>query len=268
MEHWMTGGKLLLAVMLMAGCAAPAAVSAQPAATNGAVLRYEEPKFLTGTIYTKGSDRTNALFRFTRAATRSGNTLKVLREFTQPDGKPAARERVVYEGDDLVSYELEELQTGGRGSAQIRENPGQARKKILFQYVKEDAANDKPRTRSEPLKKDALIADMVGPFLKAHWEELAQGKAVKCRYIVVPRRETVGFSFAKESASTWQGRSVFIIKMEPVSPIIGELVDPLLFTIEAEGQHRVLEYTGRTTPKIRAGNKWKDLEAVTVFDWK
>ena len=95
-----------------------------------------------------------------------------------------------------------------------------------------------------------------------------QGKAVKCRYIVVPRRETVGFSFAKESASTWQGRSVFIIKMEPVSPIIGELVDPLLFTIEAEGQHRVLEYTGRTTPKIRAGNKWKDLEAVTVFDWK
>ena len=155
MEHWMTGGKLLLAVMLMAGCAAPAAVSAQPAATNGAVLRYEEPKFLTGTIYTKGSDRTNALFRFTRAATRSGNTLKVLREFTQPDGKPAARERVVYEGDDLVSYELEELQTGGRGSAQIREKPGQARKEILFQYAKEEAANDKPRTRSEPLKKDA-----------------------------------------------------------------------------------------------------------------
>jgi hypothetical protein len=29
----------------------------------------------------------------------------------------------------------------------------------------------------------------------------------------------------------------------------------------------VLQYVGRTTPKLKEGNKWKELDALTVFDW-
>jgi hypothetical protein len=29
----------------------------------------------------------------------------------------------------------------------------------------------------------------------------------------------------------------------------------------------VLQYDGRTTPKLKDGSKWKDLDAATVFDW-
>jgi len=88
-----------------------------------------------------------------------------------------------------------------------------------------------------------LINDMVAPFLISHWEELSNGREVKCRYIVLPRRETVGFTFTKEREESWSGRAVVILKMEPTSPIIAELVDPLYFTIEKEGPHRVLKYT-------------------------
>jgi hypothetical protein len=90
---------------------------------------------------------------------------------------------------------------------------------------------------------------------------------VKCRYIVVPRRETVGFTFTKEAASTWQGRQVLIVRMEASSQVIAALVNPLVFTVEQAWPHRVLQYVGRTTPKTQAGSKWKDLDAVTVFDW-
>jgi hypothetical protein len=55
--------------------------------------------------------------------------------------------------------------------------------------------------------------------------------------------------------------------MEPTSLIIARLVDPLFFTLEKDGQHRVLQYTGRVTPKTRIGNKWDDLDATVVFDW-
>jgi hypothetical protein len=55
--------------------------------------------------------------------------------------------------------------------------------------------------------------------------------------------------------------------MEATSPIIAQLVDPLFFTLEAESPHRVLEYTGRVTPKARVGNKWGDLDATCVFEW-
>ncbi|MEY2466359.1 MAG: hypothetical protein QOD03_880, partial [Verrucomicrobiota bacterium] len=44
--------------------------------------------------------------------------------------------------------------------------------------------------------------------------------------------------------------------------------DPLYFTLEKEGEHRVLQYSGRITPSISRNNKWEDADAMTVFDWK
>jgi len=40
------------------------------------LLKYEEPRSLAGTIYTK--ERKHALYKFTRQATREGSRLKVL----------------------------------------------------------------------------------------------------------------------------------------------------------------------------------------------
>ena len=257
------------AAALSASLASQAAFCAQDTETNGNLLKYEKPRFLTARIYAKGSDRKNLLFNFTRQSTRSGETLQVLREYTYPDGKPAARERLVYAGDNLVSYELEELQTGGRGRADIRCEPGHGGKgRICFEYSSDAASGAKPKTDSESLQKETLINDMVGPFLLSHWEALVNGREVKCRYIVVPRRETVGFCFRKESETTCEGRSVVIIKMQATSPVIAALIDPLFFTIEKNEPNRVLEYVGGTTPKIKSGGKWKDVDVVTVFDWK
>ena len=245
-------------------------VFSTPAETNSsAPLKYEEPKLLTGTIYAKDSDRKHPLFTFTRKATRSGSTLKVIREYNNPEGKLVAQERVHYEGDTMVSYELEDFQTGERGKAVIGAEAGKSSQRtIYFQWSKDEKSRNKPQTREEALRKDVLINDMVAPFLISHWEELSNGREVKCHYIVLPRRETVGFTFTKEREESWTGRAVVILKMEPTSPIIAELVDPLYFTIEKEGPHRVLKYTGRTTPKIQSGKKWKDLDATTEFDWK
>jgi hypothetical protein len=231
-------------------------------------LKYEEPKIITGEIYS-ASDPENLLFRFKRVATRSGQTLGVAREYSYPDGKPAAREHVVYQDNSLVLYELEELQSGGKGSAKVRrDSQNEDRGTIEFDYTKASDPSTRAKSHSEPLVPDVLVADMIGPFLRENCDRLARGEKVKCRYILVPRRETVGFVFVKESESTWHGHDVLILKMEPSSRIIAALVNPLFFTIEKQAPHRVLKYVGRTTPKMAAGNKWKDLDAVTVFDWK
>lgn len=121
--------------------------------------------------------------------------------------------------------------------------------------------------RKEEGQRDTLNNEMVGLFLASHWDALMKGLEVKCRFIVVPRRETVGFRFIKESESRSRGKPIVILRMEPTSPVIRALVDRLHFKVEKEGAHRLLEYSGRTTPKIKSGSKWKDLDAVTVFDW-
>ena len=264
-KRMLNGGVLCwLAVLLGAGAGGLSVLGAESPSPGGGALMYEEPKYLTGAVYAPNSNQ--LLFKFKRVANRSGSRLEVRRDFTYPDGKRAARERVIYEGDALELVELEELQTGAVGSARIRRASDDAAKGgIGFEYAKEPGG--RPKARTEGLRETTLIADMVGPFLKSHWGALSRGEAVKCRYIVVPRKETVGFTFTKNAASAWQGRQVLIVRMGASSPFIAALVNPLVFTIEQAPPHRVLKYVGRTTPKIQAGGKWKDLDGVTAFDW-
>ena len=244
------------------------AMAADSSGGSSQELMYEAPKQLTGKIYAAGSDLKTPLFTFQREATRSGTTLKVLREFSYPDGKPAVRQRMVYEGNELVSFEMEELQVDARGAITIRRDPANSAKRIVaFEYTKDVSSQGKRKTAQETLKENLVMDDMIGPFLASHWAALMQGDAVKCRYLSIPRRETVGFTFTKESESTRQGHPVVIIKMEPTSVIIAAIVDPLRFTVEREGQHHILQYVGRTTPKAQDGSKWNDLDAVTVFNW-
>jgi hypothetical protein len=227
----------------------------------------ENPDTLTASIYDAASHPQRLLYRFRRVVTRSGPTIKVLREFTYPDGKPAAREQVLYDGNGLKAYELEELQTGWTGTARVEREPGKpAAATIVFEYARNAAAQG-VSARREPYVQDTLVSDMIGPFLASHWEALQQGQKVSCRYVVVQRRETIGFTFRKESESKWKDRDVIILKMHPTSRFLSALVDPLYFTVEKSPPHRVLQYLGRTIPKTFDGNQWKDLDAVTVFDW-
>jgi len=226
--------------------------------------KYEEPKHLTGTIYS--ADRKKVLFKFSRRSVGAGDKLEVFRDYTYPDGRAALKEKVIYQGDSLVEYDVDDLQLGASGSAKIIESAG-AKKAISYQYAKDARSRNKPKTRAEPLRDACLISDMVAPFLTDHWNELLKGNEVKCRLIVLERRETVGFTFVKESEARRDGRSVIIVKMSPTSPIISALVDPLFFTIEKEGLRRIIEYSGRTSMKVKEGNKWKDLDGVIVFEW-
>ncbi len=230
---------------------------------------YEGPAVLTGSIYAKDSNPRKLLYNFQRRATRSGSKVNIVREYTNPDGTPAARERVFYDGDKLVSYELDELQINAVGSARIELEPGGGGKgKIAFEYNKDAHDKNSVKSSTENLHPDTLVGDMIATFLRVHWNELFRGEKVKCRYIVVPRRETVGFTFVKDSETTIDGHPVLVVRMEATSALIATLVDPLYFSVDKESGHRVVQYTGRVVPKIKKGDKWDDLDALVIFDWK
>ena len=174
----------------------------------------------------------------------------------------AAREKVFYRGDDLVSYELEELQIHAHGKATITTS-AQNKKLIQFEYF----TGKKTKKDHETLPPDAVISDMIPPFLTSHWTALMNGQKIKCRYPVVVRTETIGFTFSKHGETRREGKDLVLIRMEPTSRIISALVDPLEFVMEKDPPYRVLEYRGRTTPKSRSGKSFAELDGVTVFDW-
>lgn len=267
-------GMLPLATVLLCLGVFCEASAADAPGTNAVVSIYQGPEELTGTIYAKDSNTNKVLYTFKRRATTSGSKVNVLREYMNPDGSPAARERVFYDGDKLMSYELDELQTGAGGSVRVLRDPDNAGKGTLaFEYNKDVHDTNSVKSNTEALHgsttvPDTLVGDMIATFIKNHWNEIFRGEKVKFRYVVVPRRETVGFTFVKDSEATIAGQPALVVRMEATSPIIAALVDPLYFTVEKASEHRVAKYLGRVVPKIKKGDKWDDLDALVLFDWK
>jgi hypothetical protein len=222
---------------------------------------YLEPKNLTGTIYADASLK-QVYFTIRRVATNDGSTIHVLREFSLPNGTLAARERVVYEGNHLKSFAYEDLQRGSAGDLTVKSAGGDS--KMNFTYTE----GKTKKTGSEKFLDEMLVSDMVGPYIVAHWDSLTKGATVKCRLIAMSRAETVGFKFFKEADTTWHGKPVMMVTLEPTSIIIAQMVEPMHFVIEKESPHLIIQYTGRTTPSVLKNGKWEDLDPVTVFDWK
>jgi hypothetical protein len=220
---------------------------------------------LTGSIYARDTSPPKLLYKFRRTASRSGSQTIVLREYTYPDGKLAAREHLVYEGPSLRSYRLDELQTESRGLAILSPDPRDPSRTLLnIEWTKDGGS---PHSRTEVLTSGALVNDMMGEFISSNFERVQAGAKVNFRYIVVSRKETVGLSLSKDGETTWNGQAAITLKLQPTSRIISALVDPLYFTVEKAAPHRVFQYVGLTTPKGGSPGHWKDLAAVTVFDW-
>src|SRR5439155_1706228 len=161
------------------------------------------------------------LFTFRRTASASNSSVQVLREYSLPAGKLAATERVVYEAGKLVSYQLDEAQSGARAKVIVKSNskdsPGA---QIVFNYTQ----GDTKKTGTEKLQKDTLINDMVAPFITNHWSDLMKGSTVKLRLIAPSRAETVGFRLFKESETIWKEKPVVIVRLEPASVIIAQFI--------------------------------------------
>ncbi len=260
----MTNGKsIALALVLLSGTAAGSLVRAADAeAAPPAGIKYLEPKFIAGTIYER-ADLKKVLFTFRRTATNTGSKVLVLREYLLPNGKLAARENVVYAAGKFSSYHFEDLQNGTLGSAVVLPDSAKG-DRIVFDF-KQGSTKEND---SERFESNTIVNDMVVPFILEHWDALMKGSTVKCRLITVSRTETIGFKFYKETETSRQGKRVVLITMEPTSLIVAQFVETLHFTLEKEGGHHVLQYSGRTAPAIRKNGHWEDLDALTVFDWK
>lgn len=235
-----------------------------PAAERSAA--YLEPRALPSSMFPVGGGP--VLFKQERRAVETNGTVYVTCDYTYPDGRLVAQDRLGYRNGQLLWYEEDQLQLGEMGRAEIRPDPKHpGRNRAYFQYTTGQGPSARTSSDSEALENDTLADDMIGPFIASHWSILQSGSPAKFRLLVLSRKETVGFKLVKESETTRKGVPVVRVRMEPTSIIIARLVDPLYFLVEKSAAHRVLEYTGRVTPMVRNGNKWKEVDAVSVFDW-
>lgn len=244
----------------------PPGLAAEPvSSTASPAYDYAKPSLLTGTLYAIGSDRKQVLYTFRRTAVRSGNIVHVDRQFLLTNNTVAAEEKVLYESNQLVSFEMQDFQAGISGVIHIEpdpKNPGQ--QTILIGCAH---SLDPPKGRARTLQPDTLIDDTLYPFMMHQWSELMQGKTVRFHFVSLDWERTFEFELMRTGKSVQGGQPVVLLTMKPANIFIARLVRPIVFTVQANGSHLILSYIGRTTPRIRKGSSWKELDAETVFSY-
>jgi hypothetical protein len=209
------------------------------------------PDVFKGEIVDKGDRK--LLYNYKRSVEKLPSQTISKREYTDVDGNLVATETSVYEGDKVIKMELDQKQTGEKGNFEIKDG------KINFTYTKDG----KTKTDDEKLEPNNISSDEIAPYLVKNWDKLLKGDTIDIRFPVIARQETVGFKFFKDHDDD---KNVYI-KMKPTSIVIAAIVNPLLFKMEKDGEHRVLEVDGRVTPKKKVGDAWKDLDALFVLKY-
>lgn len=222
------------------------------------------PARVSGTLYEIGSDRKKILYYFERTSHRSGSTVEVRRLFTSPGGSLAAVERVFYESNRLVTYQMKEFQANLSGAVLIERDPEHRGQQRIFIGYGKGLLPDKGDAQA--LKPDTLIDDDLYPFMLMHWDDLMRGESVKFRFVSVEWRRTFNFSLVKTGETVVGGRPCELICMKPTGLLLQQMVNPLVFTVEQAPPHLLFSYIGRTTPRVKKDNSWKYMDAETVFD--
>lgn len=262
--HGFRPGRWLFLTAVGLGLHFPGVAADAPATTE--TYDYAEPGLITGTVYEIGSDQKNILYTFRRTATRTNDTVYAERRFIRPDGFVAAVENIVYQSGRLVSFQMKEFQANVSGTIDIAPDPkNPAQQNIGIGY---DNGLTPQKGEPKKLQPDIVIDDTVYPFLLAHWDKLMKGDSVKFHFVALEWERTFMFRFVKVGETKMHGHTHVKIKMEPTNLLVAPMVNPLFFMMEKDGDHHLVSYVGRTTPRVKKGKIWKYLDAETVFDWK
>ncbi|MDZ4082747.1 MAG: hypothetical protein U1E10_07415 [Bdellovibrionales bacterium] len=202
-------------------------------------------------------DRSKHMFDYKNEFEVVGDKKTMLTTFLDLEGKVLVVEKTVVTvgengSESLLSFEQDHRQLGTIGKIEVADG------KAGFSFTKDG----KTKTASETIEPNYIVTSMVLGFVQSNWEKLMKGETAKVRLGVVDRRESVGFSFSKESATA----DKVVIKMKPTSMIISALVSPLRFTFQPDGK-KLVELEGRAAVKVQKDGKFKDFDGFTVYTY-
>lgn len=216
----------------------------------GAELRY------TAKVYDLDSNKDKVLYTYRSESVEKGDGLLVTNETKYPDGKLALHEEISFRKDESVSLiKVVQTQINAEGTIEIGDG------KAKFTYTKDG----KTKTETRDAGSDFIVGSQIPLIIAANWEKLMRGEKLKRRLAVVDRLDDFAFEYTKDREETFEGKKHVIIKMKPGSIFVSAIVSPLYFYMSADGK-TLHEVRGRTTVKRDDGGKFKDLDAIIVYE--
>lgn len=177
-----------------------------------------------------------------------GAVHRIIERFTDLRTRTVLRAAVRYRAEDLrpIAYELH-LPLLGR--AEWLRQEGDA----VVLGVREHEGAD-PDSERLALTRDSLFAPTVVPYMLRHWKALVERRErLVFRLLVPTRTERYDFAMERDEDTEPAAADRIVIRMEPESLLVRQVVDPVYFLFEPAAPYRLLEYRGRTPIRDRDG---------------
>lgn len=195
------------------------------------------------------------LYRGTRTETVENGRMTATTEYVDANGRAVQRTVGVHEiaSRRPVSYLLEDLRSGEQERIEVKGA------QVVLAYRVSKAEAGKESTLALPA--DAVFSPTVVPFMKYRWDALRRGESFNFPLLVPSRRDIYTFRVSEDKTSPLAGPGKVVMRMEPGTWLIRQLVDPLYFVLRADGSHELLEFHGRASIKTDGGET-QDLRHV------
>lgn len=219
---------------------------------------------ITGKITYSKVDPKSPLYFYESVRKSEGEKTISKTKFTDREGKIVVEEESVYEKGLVLKYSFKQNQVNEFGTIESKDG------KMNFTFT----SQGKLETDEEDIEPNMIVADMIGDHIRKNWDELAKGETIKFRFLLAERLETIGFKIFVDKEREVRGIPAVDIKMKPSSFIIAALTDPLIFTVEKNSPHRILEAFGRLpvrhpkVPNPSSRSDWRAIDALTELEYK
>lgn len=193
-------------------------------------------------------DTEKLLYRGKRTVKKEGGRITEISTFTTPAGKPIQKTVAVFHESDLspVRYQLDDLRSGQQEILR--------REKNGFFMSAREKRGENPDTDTEKFRPGSLISASVVPRIQREWKMLMQGKKIPFSLLIPSRQGSVSFRVQLDRTKTAASKSRTVIRMDPDTWIIRQLVSALFFYFEDKPPHRLMEYRGRVSIKTEDGD--------------
>jgi hypothetical protein len=187
------------------------------------------------------------LFQGRTAVTQTDGT--VTEDTTYVSTAGAVIQQVVVSYDPatltLVSYRNVDLRTGETETMAV------ANGRVALTY--RPHANADEEAKHLAWGAETAFSAAIAQLIHRAWESLRSGGTLSMELLVPSRLETVRFRIRWEADTLLSGQPVAVMRMEPATWLIRQLVDPLFFFFTRDAPHRLVEYHGRGTVKTAEG---------------
>jgi hypothetical protein len=206
----------------------------------------------TAKVYEVDGGTKTHLFNFKRNDEIKGSRKIIRTQYLNLDGTKALSDETTFENGKLVKFVFIQDQLKQVSQIEIRD-------KIYYSHTEDG----KTSTSEDDLETNFVVGPSMGEILRAHWQELLNGKDIDIRFAVPDRKESFGFTLGKVSDS--DDPNTVTIKMKAISFFVALVVKPFYMTFTKK-EMKFLRFKGMLLPKKNVEGKWKDIYGEMIYD--